>query len=228
MDAASGVDVIRSLRVKAGPVGVSGNQGTLCFHGIAAQALFHPVLVHIIFGRAGRVKDAKMLHGFPKVADEKTCQFPAGGVEKIGLVPVCQKQSKVLRGIFQNQALIKRKILKERPDALLLTTKAGIKEQIAKAGFFLFHIMIAVYHIESALSAVQGKEPEHVAVYFDDLAHFPVFPELIPVSQLNIGKSPLIVVRKGRKIKVLIFQKVVVGISPAPVTVADDGIAALP
>ena len=129
---------------------------------------------------------------------------------------------------FLKNDLIKRKILKERPDTLFFTAKAGSKEQIAKAGFFLFHIMIAVYHIESALSAVQGKEPEHVAVYFDDLAHFPVFPELIPVSQLNIGKSPLIVVRKGRKIKVLIFQKVVVGISPAPVTVADDGIAALP
>lgn len=86
--------------------------------------------------------------------------------------------------------------------------------------------MISVNHIKPVLLMKQGEEPEHIVMNFNDLAHSPVFPQLIPVSQLNIGKTLLIVMVQSRKIKVLVFEKVVVGIAPAAVAVADDSVAA--
>ena len=61
MNTASGVYIIRSLGIKMRPVGVSGDEGALRLGGIEAKTLFNPVLMHIIFGGAGRVKDAEAL-----------------------------------------------------------------------------------------------------------------------------------------------------------------------
>jgi hypothetical protein len=61
---------------------------------------------------------------------------------------------------------------------------------------------------------------------FNNLAHLSVFPQLIPVAKLYIGESLTVVMIQCSKIQVVVFQKIVVGISAASVAVTDDHIAA--
>ena len=59
---------------------------------------------------------------------------------------------------------------------------------------------------------------------FLDLFHITVFPELVTISQFNIGISLLIIMPECRKIKILVLQEViVVGAVPA-VAVAEQNI----
>ncbi len=132
----------------------------------------------------------------------------------------------ILVCIFQNKTLIKSKIGEQRFVALCVRTEVRRTHSVAVTAFFLFHIMVPVNQIQPSGVIKQGQEPEHVVVDFDNLAHFPVFPELIPVSQLDIGKTAIIIVFQGGKIKILVFQKIIVGISAASVAVADKDIAA--
>ena len=60
---------------------------------------------------------------------------------------------------------------------------------------------------------------------FNNLAHSPVFPEFIPVAQLYIGKSVAVIMIQRGKVQIVVFQKVIVGISAAPVAVTDNNIA---
>ncbi len=70
--------------------------------------------------------------------------------------------------------------------------------------------MVSVQHIQTPLGLEKGQEPENISVSFDDLFHTSVFPQLIPVTQLNIGVPCPVIVLQGRKIEILIFEKIVV------------------
>lgn len=67
---------------------MSGNENQTILSGIIGKQAFRPVLFGIIFGGTGGVQNTKMLQRTPTVAHQKTCQLPAGGVEKVRLMTV--------------------------------------------------------------------------------------------------------------------------------------------
>lgn len=110
--------------------------------------------------------------------------------------------------------------------ALGFRAKKGGADIAGIARLFLFHVVVAINHIQSVLVVKQREEPEYIVVNFNYLAHFSVFPELIPVPELDIRKTALVIMREGSEIQILIFQEIVVGISAASVAVADNRVAA--
>lgn len=82
--------------------------------------------------------------------------------------------------------------------------------------------MVSVNHVKSVLSVKERQKPESAAVNINDLPHIPVFPEFIPISQLNVSKAMLIIVIKSGKIQIFVFQKIIIGISTASMTVTYD------
>ena len=65
-------------------------------------------------------------------------------------------------------------------------------------------------------------KPENTAVGAQDCVHGAILPKLIPVSQLNIGKSMIIVIFQGSVKNVLVRQKVIAPVSLAAMTVTHE------
>ena len=86
--------------------------------------------------------------------------------------------------------------------------------------------MVPIEKVKPVLAVEEGEEPEHIVVDLDDLAHPSVFPELVAVAKLNIGEALCVIMLQGSKVKILIFQKIVVGCSVAPVAVTEKTEAA--
>ena len=61
----------------------------------------------------------------------------------------------------------------------------------------------------------------------DNLAHAPVFPEFIPISQFNIGKTKLVIVFQGSEIQMLVFQKIIIRGTVSSVTITEDDVKQL-
>ena len=80
MDAAPAVDIIRSVRGKAGPVGVAGDQCCALLPGVVGKTLLRSVPAGIVFGGAGGIQHAEMLQRSPEITDEKPGKAPEGGV----------------------------------------------------------------------------------------------------------------------------------------------------
>jgi len=225
MDTAAGVE-IGGVRTEAGTVCVAGDQDVPGLLGIVGQALFHPVLVGVVFGGAGGVKHSEMFQGLPEIPNQKAGQPPEGGVQGICLMSVGQVEALSLTALLQDNALIKGKSREEGLAALGIRAKIGVTDLVGITRSFFLHIMIAVQQIKPSLAVKQGEEPEHIIVNLNDLTHAPVFPQLIPVSQFNIGVALGIVVLQCRKIEVLVFQKIIAPGAVPPMTVAEQNITA--
>ena len=74
-----------------------------------------------------------------------------------------------------------------------------------KGGMFFYHIVVSVNHVKTIFFVKPGQKPEYVAVYFLNLFHAPVLPELIPIPQFNVGKAPPVVIFQCGKIEMLVF-----------------------
>ena len=67
--------------------------------------------------------------------------------------------------------------------------------------------MVAVEKIQSILLIELFEKPEDIAVHINNIFQASVFPELIPIPQLDIGKAlPVIMLQRG-KVQMLIFSK---------------------
>ena len=179
----------------------------------------------VIFGGAGRVKHAEMLQRTPEIADQKAVQLPAGGVPEISLMPMGQVELMSVT-ILEDQAFVELKTGEQFLTALRVRTEIGVTDPVRVSGLLLLEIMVPVEQIKAVLAVEEGEEPEHIIVDLNDLAHPPVFPELIAVAKLNIGEALCIIMLQGGKVKVLIFQKIIVCCSVAPVAVAEKTEAA--
>ena len=60
--------------------------------------------------------------------------------------------------------------------------------------------MVSVDHIKSVFLIKTGQKMEGIVVNIYDLTHISVFPQLIPISQLNISEAALIIMGKGGKV----------------------------
>ena len=200
VDTAPGVHIIRGCRVKMGPVGMAYNQRHTLGLGIIAQTAFDPVLAGIVFGCAGGVKDAEVLQGFPEITDQKAGKLPEGGIHNIRLMAVGEIQPVIFPGAFQDDPFMEGDMGKKGLVALGIRAEIRRAEGFAIALLFLCHIMVAIDHIQAVLPVEEGEEPEHITVDLNNLAHSPVFPQLIPVSQLNIGETLGIIMVQGSKV----------------------------
>lgn len=107
----------------------------------------------------------------------------------------------------------------------------GLGTEISTAAFGriallpLHDVVIAVDKIQAVFLMKLFEKPEDIVVDINDVFHVSVFPKLIPIPQLNIGKPLSVVMFQRGKIQMLVFQKIIGGISHASVTVAHQNIA---
>ena len=86
--------------------------------------------------------------------------------------------------------------------------------------------MIAVKHVKAVLGIELGKHPENIAVRFYNLTETAVFPQLVTVTELNIGEALYKIVLQCSEIQVLVFEKIIVGGACSAVAVTDNNILA--
>ncbi len=79
--AASAVAIRKVGFGKSGAVRVACDENDLFLSGKAVKALLRLLLSGIVFGGAGRIKDAVMLQGFPEVSDKKAGKAPERGIK---------------------------------------------------------------------------------------------------------------------------------------------------
>lgn len=126
---------------------------------------------------------------------------------------------------MENDPFVKNKVWKQGTDTLgIRTEKRGALFGTVVTGT-LFHVMISIKQVKPAPFIKTGHQPEYVAVDFNDLFHPPVFPKLIPISKLDIGKTMVEIIGKRCEIQVLIFQEIVSRTAITTMAVTDDGIA---
>ena len=82
--------------------------------------------------------------------------------------------------------------------------------------------MISPEHKKPAGLSESVKEPENVSVNFFYVGELPVFPELVAVTQFNIGKSVLIVIAQCCFIYGFVVEKTVIPCTASPVAVAEQ------
>ena len=210
MDTAAGIHIGEVGCVQSGAVGMSGDQRISCFCGKAGQTLLYFIFMSVVFCCTGWVQHSVALQGTPDVTYKEAVDLPAGGVPKICLMPVGQIDTAAAAGVFQNQAFVKGQSRKQFLMTLGVRAEKGTAESLGIAGTFLFHIMVAVKQIKSVLPVKEGEKLEDIAVDFDDLLHVSVFPKFISIPQLDIGKTVSTVIFQGRKIKTLVFEKIIV------------------
>lgn len=230
MNAAARVE-IGGFNAEPGTVGVAGDQDVPCLLRIVGEALFHFIFVSVVLGRAGGVQHAEMFQGLPEIPHQKTGQAPEGGVQRVGLVAMGQVETLSLSALslpalLENKSLVESKSRKEGLVALGIRREKGIADLVGITRSLFLHVVIPIQQIEPSLPVKQGEEPEHIVVDLDDLAHAPVLPQFVPVPQFDIGVALGVIMLQGRKIQVLIFQKIVAPGAVAPMTVADEHIAA--
>src|SRR5699024_9154344 len=125
----------------------------------------------------------------PEIAHQKTAQRPQLVVQETALMTVYQKQALQGVTIFQNQAFRSPCLLKNI--FRLLRRVAGIEVTggADKAFSALYDIVVAVNQEKPVFLLELPQQPEETAVGAQNHADAPVFPELISVSQLDIGVS---------------------------------------
>lgn len=179
----------------------------------------------VILCGAGRVKHAEMLQRTPEIADKEAVQLPAGGVPEVSLMTVSQVELMTVTAL-EDKAFVELKTGEQFLAALRVRTEIGVTDPVGISGLFLLEIMVPIEKVKPVLAVEEGEEPEHIVVDLDDLAHPSVFPELVAVAKLNIGEALCVIMLQGSKVKILIFQKIVVGCSVAPVAVTEKTEAA--
>lgn len=125
-------------------------------------------------------------------------------------MPVCQVDAAAGTGILQNQTFVECKSRKQLLMTLGIRTEIGIADSLRIAGMLLFHIVVAIKQMQSALTVKEGEKPKDIVVDLDYLPHVSVFPKLVSVSQLDIGKTIGIVIFQGRKIEVQILEEIII------------------
>lgn len=164
----------------------------------------------VVFCRTGRVQHTVALQRTPDIAYKETVDFPAGGVPEICLMPVGQIDAAAATGVFQNQAFVEDQTRKQFLMTLGVRAEIGIADSLRIMGAFLLHIVVAVKQIKSVLSVKEGEKLEDIAVDFDNLLHVSVFPQFIPIPQLDISKTIGTIIFQGRKIKALVLEKIII------------------
>ena len=83
-----------------------------------------------------------------------------------------------------------------------------------------FAVMISIQHPETPFCVKAGHKLKDIAVKIHNPVKLLVFPQLIPVAQLYIRKSQVIVIPQGRQKYILVGQKIVPSVLHPPVAVA--------
>ena len=135
---------------------------------------------------------------------------------------VYQKQALQGVTIFQNQAFRSPCLLKNI--FRLLRRVAGIEVTggADKAFSALYDIVVAVNQEKPVFFLELSKQPEETAVGAQNHADAPVFPELISVSQLDIGVSVLIIVFQSPLKNHAVGEKIIGPVALSPVAVAHE------
>ena len=179
----------------------------------------------VILCGAGRVKHTEVLQRTPEIADQKAVKLPNGGIPEVSLMTVSQVELMPFT-VLENQTFVELKSGEQFLAALRVRTEIGITDPVRISGLLFFKIMVSVEQIKAVVAVEEGEEPEHIVVDLDDLAHPPVFPELVAVTELDIGEALCIIMLQGSEVKILIFQKIIVCCSVAPVAVTEKAEAA--
>lgn len=184
---------------------MSGNQDAPVFLRPAFQADFAFVFDMIIFGGAGGVKYAQIFQRLPDIPDKETGNGPERRVEQTGLMPVRQveghtRPAPLKQVCGENDSLVKSEGRKQGLHLLGLRTEKSIAAFGGVAPFPFHNVVIAIEKIQPVFLVELFEEPEDIAVHVNDIFHVSVFPKLIPVTQLDIGKSLTVVMLQRGKI----------------------------
>ena len=109
------------------------------------------------------------------------------------------------------------------PDTAVAGMDGGESGSVSST-FFFYDIMVAVEHMEAAFFMKTFQQAKGVAVGVQHSFQTTVFPEFVAVPEFDILESRPQIVLEGGSVEGLIFQKIVVGISDAPVAVAEENI----
>ena len=90
-------------------------------------------------------------------------------------------------------------------------------------GFPAFHhVVVPIQHIQTVFPIKLGHHPEGIAVGGNDGAHPAVFPQLVPVSQFDIGEALVVIMLQRAEKQILIGQKIIAVVSLSPMAIAHD------
>jgi len=168
----------------------------------------------IVFGGAGRIQYTQIFQRTPDIADKETGNRPECGIQKTGLMPMCQieRHTRPVAGqqvCGKDNTFIKGRDGKERFHSL----------------FSFDNVMVAVEQIQPVFLVELPEKPEDITMNIENVFHTSVFPQFVPVAQFDIGKTLPVIVFQCSEIQVLVLKKVVGGITNASVTVTHQNIA---
>ena len=228
MDAASGVEIRRIRTAGHGAVGVSGDEQLLFLGSPGGKPCFRLFLFRIIAGGTGRVGDADCFQGFPEIPNQKAGQGRQGTVQEVRLVTVGQIDFPLGNAVAEDKAGEKTEI-RQQPGRGF---RFGIRRCIlaaesravpaAVAHIFFTVVMVPVEHVEPVLAMKFPEQAEHVVVNVYDPGKRMIFPQLIAVSQFQISITLLKIMLERRKVQVLVFQEIVIGVAHTPMTVTEQ------
>lgn len=130
----------------------------------------------------------------------------------------------VLSGILKDDAGIKCNTREKGMFLSCVFAIVGVQTGLAESALAFYDIMIPIDGIHTAGGIEAGKQRKGIGMDFSDFLKAAVFPQFVPVAQLQIGKAPAIIVLQGSQIKIFIFQEIVIDITDAPVTVAKQNV----
>ncbi len=188
---AARVEIAGLFVAQHGAMGMARDQITFFLYRPAGKQPLAALSVAVIFCRAGRVQDADLLQRLPQVPYQEAGQLPEGRIEDVSLMSVGEIQ-------LQTAGSMDRAVL---PCFCGMAYLEDYPLVVGKfTAVFQSVVMISVEHIEPVFRLKKGVQPENIAVDFLNGIQTAVFPQFIPVPQLNIGKSVDIVMAEGGKV----------------------------
>ena len=142
---------------------MSCDQNMIFPFGPTVQPLLDFLLFRIIFCGACGIQDTVMFQRSPQIPDQEAGAAPESGIQEIGLMPVGEIDiSRVgSRYVFQNDSRIKSDIRQKRTafQVGIISAAAGVGVAVfyGIAQTLLYHIMISIKHVETALGMEAGK-----------------------------------------------------------------------
>jgi hypothetical protein len=205
-------------------VGVADDNGDTALPDPLPEPSIRTELQVVIFSRPGKVGNAeKELHQSPPLSNKESAQPPEGIVEQLSLMTVHQQNPPLfILPVFQNQGLMGFQALQYGNSLMADPIYDGGKLLPESIDIFPIPVVVAPDEVESALSMELLKKFKNGAIGDFNPLKILVLPQLVPVTQLNVGKAPLQVMFKRGNVDQLVMGKVVGPAAVAPVTITEQ------
>ena len=123
--------------------------------------------------------------------------------------------------VFQHQAFGDFQAGEQRLIAAVAV--AIVARALAGVGFSpLDNVVVAVNHVQPAGLIEFGQQLKGVGVGLNDGLLISIFPQLVSISQFDIGEALVVIMLQRAEKQILIGQKIIAVVSLSPMAIAHD------